>query len=284
MKKGIYLLSCGILNTAALLSGAVDLTISFFAVPLLYLLGGIYLLRVNPFNKKWIGYLSIFGIYPTMLLSAFIGSFFYDGFMGYPLVIITAISIILAFLLYKKSKQVIIRYSFILVIAFGILTALVPNYYNYLNSETNNPILDKQLTDLELYNEFGEKINIEDFEGKVLILDIWSSSCGICISEFPKFDAVTKKYSDDKNVKFFSVNLPLKRDKREEIEKYTNPYSFSKLYAGEDVQKKLNITLIPKYIIIDKNLKPRYVGSLNTRTFDIYKNLDRLINDLKNEK
>lgn len=39
-------------------------------------------------------------------------------------------------------------------------------------------------------------INLDDYKGKLLILDFWASYCGGCIKAFPKLNAVQEKYPD----------------------------------------------------------------------------------------
>ena len=41
-------------------------------------------------------------------------------------------------------------------------------------------------------NENGEMIKLSNFEGKLILLDFWSSRCGPCIKEYP---ALRKAYS-----------------------------------------------------------------------------------------
>jgi len=276
-KKSLFILYCCVFYAAVLLSGYLGNIWQFFIIANLCFFCGIYLLNNNPFTNKIIGYV-LLGIYPFLLLIAFISSFFSLGFAGYPLVAIIAIEIPIIIRIYKKPKKTILKYSSVFIILLCVITATLPDYYNYRYQETNINS-DKKLPLLELYNSRNEPVVFN--KNKIIVLDIWTSSCGICIKQFPKFEALKNELKNDTLIQFYSLNLPLKRDVRKKISKYTQPYSFDKLYAGNEVQNQLKINFVPKYIIIDKNSNIRYIGSLNTGTFEFYKNFYTIINELK---
>jgi len=114
-------------------------------------------------------------------------------------------------------------------------------------------------------------------------LDIWNSSCGICIKKFPDFEKLKNEFSKDSSMVFYTLNLPMQRflEEKQDVEKYTKPYSFGKLYADKSVQAQLNINAVPQYMIIDKNKKVRYLGTLNTGTFEFYNNFYSIIEKIK---
>ena len=56
--------------------------------------------------------------------------------------------------------------------------------------ETTKP-LEMEFTSLE-----GQKINLNDFKGKVVLLDFWSIRCAPCIKEMPHVRALYDKYKD----------------------------------------------------------------------------------------
>ncbi|BDM73798.1 hypothetical protein HEK616_72850 [Streptomyces nigrescens] len=51
----------------------------------------------------------------------------------------------------------------------------------------------------------GKKLDVADYKGKVVILNVWGSWCGPCIAEAPNFAKVAKETSG-KGVQFIGIN------------------------------------------------------------------------------
>lgn len=268
----------------AFCTGAFGQLVAFPITGLLFFFGGILLLRKNPFQNKKIGYLFIFGLFPSILFGMSIFSFNDPGFIGKPQTFILLISIIFAFIFYKKSYPQLIRIGAMFVLFLAASTALLPNYYIWrVENKHNFEILEKDLPDLTVFDEDGNQLDLKKADGKIIVLDIWNSSCGICIKKFPDFEKLKDEFSKDSSMVFYTLNLPMQRflEEKQDVEKYTNPYSFGKLYADKNVQDQLKINAVPQYMIIDKNKKVRYLGTLNTGTLDFYNNFYSIIEKIK---
>ncbi|UZJ30727.1 TlpA family protein disulfide reductase [Streptomyces endophytica] len=51
----------------------------------------------------------------------------------------------------------------------------------------------------------GKKLDVADYKGKIVILNVWGSWCGPCIAEAPNFAKVAKETSG-KGVQFIGIN------------------------------------------------------------------------------
>lgn len=51
----------------------------------------------------------------------------------------------------------------------------------------------------------GKKLDVADYKGKVVILNVWGSWCGPCIAEAPNFAKVANE-TKDKGVQFLGIN------------------------------------------------------------------------------
>lgn len=103
----------------------------------------------------------------------------------------------------------------------------------------------------------GVEYALEDYRGKVLVIDVWATWCGGCIAKLPYYMKMREKYKDRDDIEFITISID---DKGVFTRwKYTLPrlklMSVTNLIAPKetcDFQKKYNITGIPRYFLIDK--------------------------------
>ena len=133
---------------------------------------------------------------------------------------------------------------------------------------SNNDNEISALIDLE-----GNAINLDDFNGNVLILNIWATWCKPCISEFESLEKVKEKFKDI-NVKIIAVsNEDLKL-----INSFLNKRKFDLdfIKLNGDLSY-FNAYSLPTTVVFDKsgNEAFRLTGGVdfNTKNF-----IDRILN------
>ncbi len=110
----------------------------------------------------------------------------------------------------------------------------------------------------------GTSLRLDTIKNKIIVLDLWTTSCGVCFEKFPEYEKLYLQYKDNPSVELYAVNTPIKRDTvgqaRKMIEKYN--YQFPVLFAKSDsLTKSMGINTFPHLIIL-KNKKIRFNGSL----------------------
>lgn len=63
---------------------------------------------------------------------------------------------------------------------------------------------------------YGGPVSLADFEGRVVLLNIWATWCAPCVHEMPQLDALAAEYSGDE---FVVLALSTDRIEREEVER-----------------------------------------------------------------
>ncbi len=97
-------------------------------------------------------------------------------------------------------------------------------------------------------------LNLEEFEGQVVVLDFWASWCGPCRESFPWLNSMQKKYADE-GLKIIGVNVDAERVEADEfLKKY--PAEFDVVFDGEGVlAKHYEIIGMPSSVIIGRDGK-----------------------------
>ncbi|WP_327156178.1 TlpA family protein disulfide reductase [Streptomyces tubercidicus] len=127
----------------------------------------------------------------------------------------------------------------------------------------------------------GKKLDIADYKGKVVILNVWGSWCGPCIAEVPNFSKVANE-TKEKGVQFLGINT---RDGKTQAtsfeEEHKVPYPSLFDPSGRLMLRfpkgSLNPQSIPSTIAIDRHGKiaARSIGPLAED--DLRKMVDPLI-------
>lgn len=108
---------------------------------------------------------------------------------------------------------------------------------------------------LEFTSFTGEKINIADYKGKVVLIDFWAAWCGPCRNAMPDVIKIYKQYHDKG---FDIIGISLDRS-QEQFETYikengiTWQQYYDGLYWDNKIAKRFGIQAIPHITIIDKN-------------------------------
>ena len=236
-----------------------------------------YSLKINPLRK-----VGLFLIFTPLLLAFFAviyGIIVQERMPGLSGFILHLMATICALLLTKKlnKKKIILTYAIIYIICvFNFY-----NFENYYSSQFNkNKNVSMRFPVLQLIDKNLIKNQIQS-NGKIIIIDLWSLSCGSCIEAFPKFEKLKNEFKNDREIKFLAINIYMDLAEIRKSEKYLKNYTFKNLYADKSLFKTFNFNSIPNYMIVGKDGRIKYFGSLNTGTFETYNNIYTLIDNEK---
>lgn len=104
-------------------------------------------------------------------------------------------------------------------------------------------------------------------DGIVYVLDFWTTSCGVCFREFPKFEEFATEYSGREDIKLYAVNVPRGEETDSDILYIFYRYcsrDFPVVIARDlDINGNvLGIKSVPAIIVIDGKGKMIYRGGL----------------------
>lgn len=91
---------------------------------------------------------------------------------------------------YKEVEKLYLRD------AKAVLEGVVPSY-NDSTKMTTFFTAKKPVKEISLQNLEGKMVNLGDYQGKILVVDFWSTLCTPCVAAFSGFERVVKDYKND---------------------------------------------------------------------------------------
>ena len=132
--------------------------------------------------------------------------------------------------------------------------------------------VDYSAPQLSLQNLNGTTESLEDFRGKVVLVNNWATWCPPCKAEMPTLQAFYDKYRDEG----FTIIAINDGDPTEDVLQFEEDYQLSfpiwldpKYYATEQAFKTMNL---PSSFVIDRagTVRLMWVGAISRRMLDEY--------------
>lgn len=168
------------------------------------------------------------------------------------------------------------------------LLVIFPAWFFMLNDFFNSSLVTRELDPAVLKHPViyeDDTITLESIKGKIVVLDAWNTSCGVCFKKFPDFDNVYNEFKSNDEVVILAVNTPNRRDKEGDAKRKieSKGYDFENLYfTADSTAKALNIHLYPQLVYINRDQTKALYSSLDTSPLlwnNPYRVIRRLLKD-----
>lgn len=175
----------------------------------------------------------------------------------------------------KKRKLQFVYFPLLLL----FVTFLVrPNLIHYFWN--TDAFQNRKVPEISFYALNEEKVS---FDKEVTVIDLWSTSCGVCFRKFPEFEKLKQDFEGNDKIQFYSANVPLKNDSREKtlatIKRLNYDYETVFAEKFEMIRDSLGINGFP-YLLIIKNDTIRYLGYMETDRKIVLTNTKDVIQNL----
>ena len=99
----------------------------------------------------------------------------------------------------------------------------------------------------------GNKYNLKEMTGKVVVLNFWFINCPPCRQEIPHLNEVVESYKNNKDVVFIAMAL----DEKYDLEAFlkTSPYQYNIIDKAGYIAQKYGVNLFPTHVVLDKQGK-----------------------------
>lgn len=129
--------------------------------------------------------------------------------------------------------------------------------------------------DWNLLSNNGEKVNLNAFKGKVVLINFWATWCPPCVAEMPAFQDLYDDYKD-KVVFLFVAN-----DDEEKVASFikNKKYTLPVFYQLSKVPKELESNALPTSYILNKEgeIVVNKTGAADWNSDKVRKMLDKLL-------
>jgi thiol-disulfide isomerase/thioredoxin len=136
--------------------------------------------------------------------------------------------------------------------------------YNY-GTFTGRVSAFKLPVKFESFDERKNFITDDNFKNKIVLLDFWATTCGVCFKKFPQVQTLFEKYKNDSSVMILAVNSPLEEDTPNQAfemikeREYDFPVVITK---DEFLAEKFGVKGFPTVFVINQNGQIVYKGDI----------------------
>ncbi len=147
-----------------------------------------------------------------------------------------------------------------------------PSISDALNdAETSQTLsVDASAPNFELVSLSGDKVQLEDFQGQVVLLNFWATWCGPCRLEMPAFQERTETFADD--LKVVAVNFDEPTD---DVQAFVDELGLTfkvLLDPGAEIQRLYQVRGYPTSYFIDAEgvVRVLHIGVMTDSQLDDY--------------
>ena len=116
----------------------------------------------------------------------------------------------------------------------------------------------------------GDLVNLQDYRGKVVFINIWASWCGPCRAEMPHISELYKKVKDQPDLEFLMVGVDQNFAKSKDFMD-GKTWAFPVVHASFGLNSSLQSESIPTTLVVNKEGKIVFyhegMSNFNTQEF-----------------
>jgi thiol-disulfide isomerase/thioredoxin len=143
------------------------------------------------------------------------------------------------------------------IILCVILALLIGSFFSCVYRPKTAVDIGQTAPSFKLPDLDGREISLEEFKGKIILLDFWATWCSPCRMTMPVIENLSKEYPDDMVI--LAVNM---QEKKETIEKYAFEQAIkSRILLDKEgtVSATYGAYAIPMQFLIDRSGIVRHI-------------------------
>ena len=177
--------------------------------------------------------------------------------------------------------KIIYRMTILLcVLVLPVWLAGCDNSTPQTQNQSQAGLIGQVAPDISLTDMQGNRVNLSDYRGQVVILNFWATWCPPCREEMPSMEKLHRDYQD-KGLVMLAVNVEENGKKAVTSFLKKTPYSFPILLDEQaEAQNSYGVFRYPESFIIDRNgiVVERIIGARDWLSGPTFKVINFLIN------
>ncbi|MFV0480621.1 MAG: TlpA family protein disulfide reductase [Campylobacteraceae bacterium] len=120
-----------------------------------------------------------------------------------------------------------------------------------LFAQSNGVKVGEKAPSISAKDVSGQKIDLNDYKGKVVVVKFWEKGCASCMAELPQLQLL-KDANKDK-LAIITINS---YNSFEDIKKIQNDFNIDYIFAKDDIDitaKRYGVIIVPTMFLIDEN-------------------------------
>lgn len=165
-------------------------------------------------------------------------------------VLFTALGIHLQLLNKGLPISIMIMAAALALATYGSLIEYPKYVQSILAVET-----DEKLPNFEVSDLAGNKVQLSDFEDKVVIIDYWATWCGPCKAEFAELEEVVAHFKGNPDVVFLITNAKGSGDTLEKVQNFAQNEDYELPFyidLSGQASAVVNVNVFPTLAVVDK--------------------------------
>ncbi|NWF88492.1 MAG: TlpA family protein disulfide reductase [Ignavibacteriaceae bacterium] len=160
------------------------------------------------------------------------------------------------------------KYFFINYVA-AFLIAIISFAKSGYKSGHEEPLIGTDAPPFTYHSYEGKEVTLNQYKGKLLLLDFWETWCGKCVSSFQDINKLAKEYKN-RGLEVIGITTE-NRTKANRLIK-SNKLVYTNIFADTKVLKNYQVSSRPTYILINEEGEIIFIS---------YGNLKMVENELK---
>lgn len=232
----------------------------------------LYFVSAGWFYFKYKSYFgtSIIFLLPVLVPLFYSFLYFSNTLYTFPATLAPFVGVLAGYLVQKANR---IRQTIIVsgMASIGLLFAVYGRdaWRNFVKYGKTTQTLTHPFPSLNFYTVDSVKMVQSSTDRRILVIDLWATTCVYCFQAFPEWAAWRAEYADNGAVEFMAVNLPLKGQTFSDIRRVLNKYvsvSINPVVVDKNgadfFRDDLMVDAIPTTVIVVNN-EVRFRGDMS---------------------
>lgn len=130
----------------------------------------------------------------------------------------------------------------------SIIAKRVQQKYDIISLSTSG----KLIPNFSFVNLDGQQVSLEQYKGKIVVIDFWATWCGPCKYQYPELLSIANTYKDNNNIQFVAISIDEDMNKWKIDASKKDDRIEQWHITDKSIMEYFNVQSIPRFVLIGK--------------------------------